>query len=997
MIGLFGKAGSQKGKESAMGKILRQFLLLCLPLALLLSFFCLTIFFLPAQYDETFLGALRDKAALLASPGDKPRIIVVGGSAAAFGQRSDLIQAELPDYDVVNLGLYAGLGTTAMMDIARSGVRSGDVVVLSPEQNQQTLSGFFGAKAMWQAADGAFFLLHPLSAQRKMAMLGEAMDFAAGKFLLWQSGQRAAGEGVYRWDHFSAWGDVLPEGRDQNVMPGGYDPDMPIRFDPSLLDRDFIGEMNAFAQACGQKGALVFYRFCPMNDRAVSPAQRERIGAYEDTLRAALTFPLLGRAQESILDNGLFFDTNFHLNAEGVLVNTLRMAAQLKQALGRETEAAEQPLTLAVADEREKPVLRHTSRLFFWEERDGEAYLTGLTEKGREQNAITVPNPLEGLPVTAFSREVFAGNTRIQEITLPDSLRRIENGSFENCSSLARLILTQEKPSRLSVGSELLKGVSCTVYVPASAYARYLTDYFWSVHASRIKPLETPVPASPSPVPAESTPAPAHALFVDANGGEPLDGGEIRRAFPLDKRQLRTNTPLGQQMFSRPGFVPLCWNTRPDGAGEDIPFGSRVTARAGDVLYLRWLPATPEESLIWEERDGCARITGCREEMTTLAVPDHLGGCPVTAIAADAFSDFPVETAVLPATLTSIEPGAFSGSALRTLWLYDSLQEVSDACFAGCENLATLYIGAATPPRYAVSYFAAFADKVDWLRQNRDAAKLVMAGGSASRYAYNSVLMKRELPEYVPVNMGVYAYTNMLPQYRIMQQFMGAGDVLLSAPEFDTTATQFCITNALDALFWAMAEADYANAALLNLRQYSRVFDSFSDYLNARRDMPALRSLDTPRDFDDDDNRILYDTYNEFGDYTLSRPGAPEDVLLQHFRADYRMEAFPESMVEALNRVFGEFGDLGVTVLFAYAPRNQSSLTAESIPAARRALHQYLTEKLRVPVIIDIEESLYPGTLFYLIDSHLCDEGVYRHTSLMIQALKNMLRSQERE
>ena len=980
-----------------MGKILRQFLLLCLPLALLLSFFCLSIFVLPAQYDETFLGALRDKAALLANPGDRPRIIVVGGSAAAFGQRSDLLRAELPDYDVVNFGLYAGLGTGVMMDVALNGIRPGDVIVLSPEQNRQTLSGFFGAKAMWQAADGAFFLLRPLSAQRKAAMLGEAMDFAAEKFLLWRSGQRAAGDGVYRRDHFSACGDVLPEGREMNAMPGGYDPDMPIRFDPALLDGDFIEEMNGFAQACREKGALVFYRFCPMNSLAIPQAERERMDAYEDALRAALTFPLLGSAQESVLDSGLFFDTNFHLNAEGVLVNTARMAAQLKRALGRETEAAAQPLTLPAADETEKPALRHTSRLFHWEEQDGGAYLTGLTEEGREQTVIAVPGELDGIPVIALGRGVFAGNARIREITLPASLRRIENGSFENCSGLARLILAQEQPSRLPVGGDLLKGASCTVFVPASAYARYMTDYFWSVHASRIRPLETPAPASASPAPAESTPVPAHALFVDANGGLPLDGGEICRAFPLDRRQLRTNTPLGQQLFFRPGFVPLCWNTRPDGMGEDIPFGSRFTARAGDVLYLRWLPATPEENLIWEERDGCARITGYRGEISTLAVPDHLGGCPVTMIAADAFSHSAVETAVLPSALTSIEPGAFSGSALRTLWLYDSLTEVSDASFAGCENLAALYIGADTPPRYAVSYFAAFADKVDWLRQNREENKLVMAGGSASRYAYSSVLMKRELPEYVPVNMGVYAYTSMLPQYRIMQRFMGAGDVLLSAPEFDTTATQFCVTNALDALFWAMAEADYANAALLDLRQYTHVFDSFCDYLNVRREMPALRSLDTPRDFDDDDNRILYDTYNVYGDYTLSRPGAPEDVLLQHFRADYRVEAFPEGMVEALNRVYGEFADLGVTVLFAYAPRNQSSLTPESIPAARRALHRYLTEKLRVPVIIDIEDSLYPGTLFYLIDSHLCDEGVYRHTNRMIQALKNELRNQDRE
>lgn len=34
-----------------------------------------------------------------------------------------------------------------------------------------------------------------------------------------------------------------------------------------------------------------------------------------------------------------------------------------------------------------------------------------------------------------------------------------------------------------------------------------------------------------------------------------------------------------------------------------------------------------------------------------------------------------------------------------------------------------------------------------------------------------------------------------------------------------------------------------------------------------------------------------------------------------------------------------------------------------------------LRERLCVPVISQMEESLYPGRYFYLIDSHLSDEG----------------------
>ncbi|MDE7384896.1 MAG: hypothetical protein K2M84_03955, partial [Anaeroplasmataceae bacterium] len=104
------------------------------------------------QYDNTYLAELKDKISLLKNTKEK-KIILVGGSSLPFGIRSDLIEQELPEYKVVNFGLYATLGTKAMMDLSKINIQEGDIVILSPELNSQTYSLYFNPKSILQALD----------------------------------------------------------------------------------------------------------------------------------------------------------------------------------------------------------------------------------------------------------------------------------------------------------------------------------------------------------------------------------------------------------------------------------------------------------------------------------------------------------------------------------------------------------------------------------------------------------------------------------------------------------------------------------------------------------------------------------------------------------------------------------------------------------------------------------------------------------------------------
>lgn len=127
----------------------------------------------PARAVRQYVcGELPAKRALLAAESDKPRLILVGGSAAAFGVDSALLARELPDYQPVNFGLYAALGTRVMLDLSIKELRPGDLVVIMPEQQRQALSDTVGADTFWQAVDGDFSALACLHARDFGPLLG---------------------------------------------------------------------------------------------------------------------------------------------------------------------------------------------------------------------------------------------------------------------------------------------------------------------------------------------------------------------------------------------------------------------------------------------------------------------------------------------------------------------------------------------------------------------------------------------------------------------------------------------------------------------------------------------------------------------------------------------------------------------------------------------------------------------------------------------------------
>lgn len=473
------------------------------------------------------------------------------------------------------------------------------------------------------------------------------------------------------------------------------------------------------------------------------------------------------------------------------------------------------------------------------------------------------------------------------------------------------------------------------------------------------------------------------AIRYDINDGSGRPPAEL----PVTPSHLRWNTATG--IFTRPGYTLTGWNTRPDGSGVPVGLGSRVEPAEGLTLYAQWSEWSPEELFRWREGADGVTVTAYLGSERTVTVPAELDGQTVRGVAEGAFLNVDCETVVLPDTLYALEDGAFRGCTLSTLYLFDNIRAIGDPVFEGCESLATLRLNAAEEPVYSGTYFDTFQDKFDRLVSLKDRKKIVLFAGSSVRFGFDSAALDAAFPSYEIVNMGVFAYTSAMPQMDLILTCMGEGDVLLHSPEFDVSDLQFCTSNDIESRFFNMMESNYDTLALLDLRRYGAVFTPLERYLAVKDPMPKKSYALSASDFDEDGEPVDSPSYNEYGDYVVYRPNALSALPVYGTPVHYSAAAFPrETCLEPLNQMYRRFLDKGVAVYYTYSPRNRLAISEDSTPEARAELDRYLREDLCVPIITELEDSLWSGVYLYGTDNHLSTEGAAIHTERVITALR---------
>ena len=458
----------------------------------------------PNQYNNTYIAEFNDKYQLLNSTKEK-KIIFVGGSSLPFGLRSDLIEQELPDYKVVNFGLYATLGTKFMMDMSKANINEGDIVILSPELNSQTYSLYFNPTSVLQACDGYTFKYMHLSSSDNIKLIYNYYSFAKNKFHYAKNNNAPDPIGIYRHDSFNKYGDIKVD-RPNNIMTNGVDSTMQITTTNELLNDEFVKYVNKYCNYVRKKGAKVYFNFSPCNELAIASSKKNR-DDFQNQIDAKIKCDRLSNLDDCIIDYRYFYDTNFHLNSSGAIYYTSLLIDNLKMKLGLilSNNSSDSKIIIPTPPEiDDKAVVTVTSSEdivdfnkyngepnndyvdYFNYRLVGSSYqIIGIKDEYKDIEKIILPSTYNNRNITTISSNALYGCISLKEVYISPTYKVFEDNSFNGCITLEKIYFFEKDGNKLSPSAyDLLNGTAKNIKIYIPEGANYLSGYTWSNYTS---------------------------------------------------------------------------------------------------------------------------------------------------------------------------------------------------------------------------------------------------------------------------------------------------------------------------------------------------------------------------------------------------------------------------------------------------------------------------------------------------------------------------------
>lgn len=288
---------------------------LILKILIFLGLLALTIaivMIIPVNRPDHFLLASIDKENRLYQV-QSPKIVIVGGSNTIFNVDSEALYRST-GYEVVNMGLHAGLGLMLLLNEIEPAVNSGDVIIIMPEYAQFYRNLFFGGRIVTRILTLNPGLFKYINTRQQYFEIMKGLGLETRSKIVYLLG-KSADEETYNRSAFNRYGDLEAKLVGDKPVEKLARESYGIR-ELDELNREAIDKLNEFYSRMKFKHVKVFMAppAVPVEKFAGNHLQLNDLNQY---LKKNLDIPTLFTPKTALMPSNYFYDTYYHLNTVG--------------------------------------------------------------------------------------------------------------------------------------------------------------------------------------------------------------------------------------------------------------------------------------------------------------------------------------------------------------------------------------------------------------------------------------------------------------------------------------------------------------------------------------------------------------------------------------------------------------------------------------------------------------------------------------------------------
>lgn len=298
--------------------------------ALLFGFLVIGILKYPEDvFHSSYQSVIQDKYRILMET-ESPKIIVVSGSATAFGLDQEMLEEACEGYRVVNLGLHAGFGPLFYSELAKANIGQGDIVLLGYEYGWQKKIDISDVNLVMSGIDDEIEMYTKIPVTEWPQFLGNLFTYAEKKNLYQDA------SGIYSRESFDSETAQMTAARDEAMEydAGKYGT---VNLTDVDIAEDVVDYLTDFRQYAEERGASVYFIAPPLVKDAVISDSSEFI-RLKELEEEKIGIPYISDPTDYLFPCEWMYDAVYHCNSEGekirteLLIEDLRRAAVIEQA-----------------------------------------------------------------------------------------------------------------------------------------------------------------------------------------------------------------------------------------------------------------------------------------------------------------------------------------------------------------------------------------------------------------------------------------------------------------------------------------------------------------------------------------------------------------------------------------------------------------------------------------------------------------------------------------